>query len=132
MDDHTESLPSDLLMLARSLQLSVTAAGEVIHTSSIGAGFDLDHWLVCMGGDLFVEITLTRADDAGQPIGQMQMLLSDAIDHTTAQRLLRRWSTLQEIEAEHDGQHDSLGARQQRIELTKALFARLRNDDTPT
>jgi hypothetical protein len=128
-DENIERLPDDLLTLADRLELSITEAGEVTYLTSIGAGFQLEHWLVLCGGELFIEVTLSRQDDGSNPVGQMQMLVSDPIDYASAERVLKRWGALNQMSFNYDGDADMADEKNLRESVICDLFDRLKNTD---
>jgi hypothetical protein len=125
MEKPDDSLSSELLAFARSLNLLVTEEGSILFTSSQGAGFDLDRYITSYDGVPHIEVVLERHDENEQPIGLHQMLISDPIDDITARELMMRWAVLEKLEDDYDGRLDMPDAVQARERVLNDLLGRL-------
>lgn len=94
-------LPNLLLDLAKRLKLSVINGQEVLTSSNIGGGVDLDRWLTSYDDEIYIEFALT-SDQIENPVGSTRMTEFGPIKQEAAEAMLHRWALLKRLEEAQD------------------------------
>jgi hypothetical protein len=112
-------LPQFLLDLAGQLDLTVLEDRQILVSSNVGGGVELDRWLTCYDDEIYLEFVLT-GDSIENPVGSTAVTEFGPIKPDAAEAMLQRWATLRKLEDEHDETYVETADR-----VSRELLARL-------